>query len=185
VDGPGPAWAASGAMVLTGRPDGLPLGAPAALVDLAARAADLLRRGSEGRADVDGLALLGERAALGDLTRRGEVSCGGSTRLVRTADGWLAVSLARPEDVASLPAWLSCPVPADDPWPAVTEAAAARPTAGLEAQAALLGLPIAALGSVSPPADPAFGLPLSAVCVLEAGSPEAAPAGQSELAELA
>jgi crotonobetainyl-CoA:carnitine CoA-transferase CaiB-like acyl-CoA transferase len=156
------AWAASGAMALTGWPDGPALGCPAALVALVERAADLLRRHSSGRVDVDGLALLGERAALAQLTRRGEISCGGSTRLVPAADGWLAVSLARSDDRAALPAWLQCEVPAEDPWPAVAGAARARPASVLDDRAALLGLPVAALASVAVPDHAAFTLPLGA-----------------------
>ena len=166
-------------MELTGRPDGPGLGAPPALVDLVELAAGVVDRRSGGRAAVDGLALLGERAALGNLTRRGTTSCGGSTRLVRTADSWLAVSLARPDDVAALGAWLCIDVPADDPWPAVVRMAAESDAATLDERAALLGLPIAALGSVGPPATaatapagPAFGLPIDAACLREgAGSP--------------
>jgi hypothetical protein len=156
-------------MILTGRPEGPALGAPSALVDLVARAADVVWRRSAGRVQVDGLALLGERAAIGNLVRQGTTSCGGSTRLVRASDGWLAVSLARPEDVAALPAWLSRPVPGDDPWPVVYEAVGVLLAADLDARAALLGLPIAALGTVASPPDPAFDLPVQAV-----------PAGQAD-----
>jgi hypothetical protein len=166
VDHRARAWAASGAMILTGRREDPPLGAPPALVDLVDRAVAVLQRCSGGRAPVDGLALLGERAALSDLARRGTTSCGGSTRLVCTADGWLGVSLARPDDIAALPAWLGRNVPLDDPWPAVLEAAAAVTTTELDDRAALLGLPFAALGSVPPCADGAFDLPVSAVCVI-------------------
>jgi hypothetical protein len=162
------AWAASGAMDLTGRPDGPGLGGPPALVDLVELAAGVLDRRSGGRAAVDGLALLGERAALSNLTRHGTISCGGSTRLVRTADGWLAVSLARPEDIAALGAWLCADVPPGDPWPAVERIAGERDAAALDDRAALLGLPIAALSSVGPPAAPAFGLPIGAACLREA-----------------
>jgi crotonobetainyl-CoA:carnitine CoA-transferase CaiB-like acyl-CoA transferase len=169
VDHRARAWAASGAMVLTGRRDGPPLGAPSALIDLVDRAAAVLQRRSEGRALVDGLALLGERAALSELARQGTTSCGGSTRLVRTADGWLAVSLARPDDMVALPAWLGRDVPLDDPWPTVLEAAAVMTTPELDDRAALLGLPFAALGSVPPCADGAFGLPVRAVRVTDLG----------------
>ena len=55
------------------------------------------------------------------------------------ATGGSAVSLARPDDVAALPAWLGRDVPADDPWPIVYEAAAAMSAAALDEQAALLG----------------------------------------------
>ena len=144
------AWAASGAMALTGRPAGPPLGAPAALIALIERAAAILDRHRAAGPQLDGLALLGERAALAGLSRGGTISCGGGARLVPAQDGWLAVSLARPEDLAALPAWLSRDVTGDDPWPTVHEVVATMPTAALDAQAALLGLPIAAVGSVGP-----------------------------------
>ena len=158
-------------MELTGWPDGPALGGPPALVDLVERAAGVVDRRSEGRAAVDGLALLGERAALGNLTRRGRVSCGGSTRLVRTADSWLAVSLARPDDVSALEAWLGADVPPEDPWPAVERIAGESDAAALDERAALLGLPIAALSSVGPPASAPFGLPIGAACLHEAAGP--------------
>jgi hypothetical protein len=150
-------------MALTGRPDGPYLGAPGALVDLVAQASGTLNRLAGCAVIGDGLALLGERAALAGLSRQGSISCGGSTQLVRALDGWLAVSLARPDDVAALPAWLGHDVPAHDPWPAVHESVAPLTTAALDDTAALLGLPIAALGSVVSPTARAFGLPLRAV----------------------
>ena len=55
---------------------------------------------------VDALALLGERAALMGLWRRGATSCGGSCRLLRAADGWMAVSLPRDDDMDLVAAWL-------------------------------------------------------------------------------
>lgn len=130
-------WAGSGAMALTGRPGTVPLGPPAPLVDrLLALRPEL---------PVDPLALLGERAALGGLRRRGDVSCGGGTRLLRTLDGSVAVTLARAEDVELLPAWLECDVDADDPWASITAEVAHHAGAGLEARAVLLGLPIGVL----------------------------------------
>ncbi|HEV7861821.1 MAG TPA: CoA transferase [Acidimicrobiia bacterium] len=103
------AWAGSGAMVLTGRTDEPPLEAPDGFVDRLRAIGELLGRRSEElgrRVDVDVLALLGERAALARLRRGGDVSCGGSARLLQTADGWLAVNLPRPDDLDLLPAWL-------------------------------------------------------------------------------
>ena len=47
-----------------------------------------------------GVGMLAERAALLDLPPSGRISCGGATRLVECADGWIAVSLARPDDIA-------------------------------------------------------------------------------------
>ncbi len=162
MDRRGAAWAASGAMALTGWAEGPALAAPCALVDLVDRAAEVLRRHSGTGTGVDGLALLGERAAVAHLARRGDISCGGGARLVRTADGWLGVSLARPDDVAALPAWLGRDVPADDPWPVVADAAAGTVSSVLDERASLLGLPIAALGSVQPPDAGVFDLPVEA-----------------------
>ena len=91
-------WAASGAMALTGTPEE-PLGPPGPLVDGLER----LARPFDG---LDTVALLGERAALMGLWRRGSTSCGGSCHLFATAEGWMAVSLPRAEDMEMLPAWL-------------------------------------------------------------------------------
>jgi hypothetical protein len=156
------AWANSGAMYLTGRADGPPLGAPGILVDVVGRAADTIRRHSDGRVDIDGLALLGERAALGGMHRQGSVSCGGHTRLLAAADGWVALCLARADDVDALSAWLCRDIPDGYPWREVAEAVASLPAADLDDRAALLGLPCAALGSVDPPSSPVFDLPLTA-----------------------
>jgi crotonobetainyl-CoA:carnitine CoA-transferase CaiB-like acyl-CoA transferase len=93
------------------------------------------------------------------------MSCGGGARLVPGRDGWLAVSLARPDDVAALPAWLGRDVPGDDPWPTVCEAVALAPVAVLDERAGLLGLPCAAVGSVGPCDNPAFDLPVDALAV--------------------
>ena len=145
-------WAASGAMALTGPPD-RPLGPPAPLVP---RMVELGRRFEERsatlgrRVELDPVALLGERAAIARLTRRGQVSVGGATRLLPTADGWVAVTLARPDDVDLLPAWLGLDLDADvrtrhDPWPAVSDAVRQRSSRDLDSQGALLGLPIGAL----------------------------------------
>jgi hypothetical protein len=165
VDHRARAWAASGAMMLTGRREGPSLGAPPALIELVERAATVVHRRSGGRAHVDGLALLGERAALSGLVRQGTTSCGGSTRLVRTADGWVGVALVRPDDIAALPAWLGRAVPADEPWPTVLEGAATMSTCDLDDRAALLGLPFAGLGTVPPPTDGVFDLPVTALCI--------------------
>ena len=94
---------------------------------------------------LDGPALLGERAAIAGLTRRGAVSCGGSTRLLRAADGWLAVALPRPDDLDLLPAWIG--VDGDRPrWSAVATAIRHRRLATLVESAGELGLAVGALG---------------------------------------
>jgi hypothetical protein len=143
-------WTASGAAWLTGRADGPSLAAPPELATLVERSSTALVDGAGvwgdagGLRAVDPLALLGERAALAGLTRRGRTSCGGSTRLVPTADGWLAVSLPRDDDLALLPVWLGRPACPHE----VPAIAAGRPTSALLAAAAELGLAIAALGEV-------------------------------------
>jgi crotonobetainyl-CoA:carnitine CoA-transferase CaiB-like acyl-CoA transferase len=88
-------------------------------------------------------------AALGITDRRGElplrepgrVSPNGACRLVRAADGWIAVNLAREEDRELIPAWLEGETE--------IEAAAARPWRRLTADAALLGLPVAGVGEIA------------------------------------
>lgn len=71
------------------------------------------------------------------------VSPNGSCRLLRARDGWVALNLARPEDVELLPAWLGIDVLTEAAWPEVERAAARLGTADLLAQAVLLGLPAA------------------------------------------
>lgn len=104
-------WARSGAMWLTGRADGpaLPVaGGPAEQV--ARQLATLAAPG----ASMPGVELLGERAALAGLARRGAVSAGGGCRLLPARDGWVAISLPRPSDVDLLPALMEGAV--DEPW---------------------------------------------------------------------
>lgn len=148
------AWADSGAMALTGPADEPPLGPPAPLVPRRRAIGELLERTSAGlgcTVSVDPLCLLGERAAIAGLRRGGQVSCGGGSRLLRAADGWLAVSLTRPEDVELVPAWLGLPsLPADNHiWPVLTGAVESRSLEALVEQAALLGLPVGELPAAS------------------------------------
>jgi len=126
ADGP-PCWEAAGVAVVAE-------GAALALHALAAE------RGVE--LCVDGPARLGERAALLGLTRRGRVSAGGASRLLRAADGWIAASLVRPDDLASLPAWLGVE-PVGDAWRALAERVRERGAAELVERARLLGLAVA------------------------------------------
>jgi hypothetical protein len=150
------AWADSGAMALTGRADGPPLGPPEGLVPrLRAIAARV-------PLDLDPLALLAERAALLGLRRRGTTSCGGAARLLPCADGWLALSLARRDDVELVPAWLGLEAaPDDDPWPAVRAAVGGRSSADLMAAAAGLGLPVGAVPTAPDGADRGDDLPVT------------------------
>ena len=139
------AWTASGVAGLAGRADGPALAPPAgtiaAITELAA-----------GAGVPDPLALLGERAALAGLGRQGAVSCGGAARLVPTADGWLAVNLARPGDAELVAAWLGRE-PVGDRWDAIEAAVGARDVADWVARAAPLGLPVSAVGEMAPGAE--------------------------------
>ena len=132
------AWAASGGMWLTGHAEGPPLAVDA---DVLAAAQEQLPQ------DVDAATFLFGRAALLGLSRNGRRAAGGSCRLLRTADGWCAVNLARPEDVASIPAILERDV--DDPEAALEDAATSLSSADLAGRAQLLGVPAAALGSAT------------------------------------
>jgi hypothetical protein len=136
---PAAAWIGSGSAALTGWPDGPGLVPPDLVLDRIARLGCAAR--------TDPWAALTERAAVAGLRRLGQVSCGGGTRLLRAADGWLAASLVRPEDIDAVAAWLEIDrAPGPDPWPTVVAEVARRPRGPLVAQAAVLGLPVAAVG---------------------------------------
>ena len=145
-------WAGSGAMALTGYADGPPLLAPGPLATAARAAVDAIRlvAGERCGSKLDGPALLGERAAVLDLHRRGTISPGGSCRILRAMDAWIALTLARPDDVRLIPAWLS-EGDVDEPWRFVADRVAVRPAAEIVERARLLGL--AAAVAVGPPAD--------------------------------
>ncbi len=154
-------WARSGAMALAGEPDGPPLLAPAPLATAARAAVELLARlsGSAVLEGLDGAALLGERAACFGHRRCGRVSPGGSCRLVRCADGWIAVNLARSDDVACLPAWFG-EAPQGELWDFVETRAAARPVAELVGRARLLGMPVSPAAAVPARPEPWCGVPV-------------------------
>lgn len=144
-------WARCGAMALCGPADGTPRLAPGPLASRAREAVAALAHlaASERLRALDGAALLGERAALAGLARRGAVSPGGGCRLLRAADGWIAASLVRPDDVRLLPAWLG-EGEAGDPWRFVAERVAGRGVEEIVARARLLGLPVAPAAAPGP-----------------------------------
>ena len=154
------AWAASGAMSLTGPADGPPSAAPAWVASAMDAAAEDLANETRrwGNAVlIDGPALLGERAAFTGMTRNGATSVGGSCRFVEVADGWVALNLSRPEDVASLPALVSASLPSED-WPGVEAALGQMSRAQVRDQATLLGIPVGAAQNSAPPIAPASEL---------------------------
>jgi hypothetical protein len=146
-------------MALTGRADGPPLLAPpnvASDLTLLAARLEALSKHLGRTVEIDGPALLGERAALARFTRHGPVSAGEATRLLPTRDAWIAVALARPDDVAAVPAWLGLNEPdafdaraAGDPWPPVAAAVGRQPAMGVVDRAVLLGIPCSRLGEVT------------------------------------
>lgn len=141
---PALSWADSGLMALTGRADGPPRLLPAGLAACADGAlAALVALAPPGAlAGLRGSWLLAERAPFTGFRRNGPVSPGGSCRLLATADGTIAVNLAREDDWALLPAWLEAEVATD--WVSVATCVRDRPSAALLAQARLLGLAVAA-----------------------------------------
>jgi CoA-transferase family III len=171
-------WAAGGAMAITGRADGPPLGPPDRLVAGLHRSAAVIRQRSALLGvplKIDAVALLGERAAIGGLIRHGQTSCGGATRLVRAADGWLAVALPRPEDRELLPAWLGVDArDAEAPWAAVEAALGDRRARDAAERGWMLGLPVSQLPQ-GPGAAPTAPPPLAPLPVIATPVPAPVP----------
>lgn len=139
-------WAASGVMFLTGRQEGPPLRPPGRAATRARQLAEQLARVG---VQVDGPALLAERAAFTGRRRNGAISVGGSCRLLPTADGWAAVSCARPDDVLLLGALVGREL-SEDPWPAVAAWLSEHPGSELAERAELLGLAAASVVDAAP-----------------------------------
>jgi len=142
-------WAQSGAMWLSGHADGPARSCPAPLAACAQGAWLALSALRPQHCDprFDAYRLLGERAAIAGLGRRGRVSAGGACHLLDTADGALALNLARDDDHDLLPAWLEQPVAGMGE---LAEILRARPTVALVQRARLLGLAAAALVAPRP-----------------------------------
>jgi hypothetical protein len=130
---------------------------PVAVLTRVRRAADAFRQ-LTGVA-VEAAELLTGRATLLGLSPQGRISSGGATRLMRSSDGWCALTLSRQDDVDAVPALLESDAVADDPWPAVKQWIADNTSANVTARARLLGLPVAALGETpaAPPRITALG----------------------------
>jgi CoA-transferase family III len=85
------------------------------------------------------------------LHRQGDHSTGGGTRLLRCADGWWALNLARDADL--VPALIGASV-IGDPWSAISAWSAGVPGATIRARTSMLGLAASLLSEVSAPARP-------------------------------
>ena len=137
-------WAASGAMALTGPADGPPRQAPASIVDVMCLMAENYE--AFGGDPTDGPALLGERAALAGMGRHGSTSVGGNAYLMEAGDGLVCMNLARPDDMAALPALLGAGVDPTD-WHSIERLVRSLPSAELVERADLLGMPLGVPGT--------------------------------------
>lgn len=183
-------------MALSGPLPGGTTGAPARLIDGVSDTGLRIETSTATwgrRVSLDWLALLGERAALRGLTPRGRTSCGGATRLLPSADGWLAVSLPRRSDVESLPAWFglvgASRTTTGSPWDDLAAVTRTVDSSVLRCAAELLGLAVGVLGEADH--DAAGGVAVddrgpaprsSAPTVVDLGSLWAAPLCGSILA---
>ncbi|MFZ4689808.1 MAG: CoA transferase [Polymorphobacter sp.] len=150
ADHPALAWRRAGLMAVTGPAEGPGLVCPLALAS-AADGALLALRHLEPSADLplNGALLLGERARALGLTRQGRTSANGSCHLLDTADGRIAINLARDDDWGLLPALVEDAAATD--LPTLAALVAHWPTAALVARGGELGLAIAADRAVRVP----------------------------------
>jgi len=137
-------------MAVTGLSDAPALVCPLALAN-AADGALLALRHLAPAADLprNGALLLGERARLLGLTRQGRISANGSCHLLDTADGRIALNLARGDDWGLLPALVEDEAATD--LAGLTALVARRPTTALVVRGAELRLAIAADRPLRPP----------------------------------
>ncbi|HLH27615.1 MAG TPA: CoA transferase [Acidimicrobiales bacterium] len=171
------AFAASGAMALTGWPaePAWPKGDLIGALSAAGCLVEELSAALGRRVAVEpGRALcarVGPAGASGGRRRRGRASAGGSCRLLRASDGWVALNLGRPDDVGLLPALTLGrvdPSPAargglcaagqtaagEAVWDGLALEAAAGPARRFAQGAWELGLPASVLGEATPAGAP-------------------------------
>jgi hypothetical protein len=136
-------------MALTGRADGPPLSPPPGMMRALDAWADEVRRWSAvvGEPVVrDVHDLLTARARLLGLRRQGRISANGTCRLLRGADAFVALNLARLDDLVAVAAIVQGDVGAD-PWGALGAFLMRHTGAELVARARLLGVPATVLGA--------------------------------------
>ena len=150
------AWAASGAMHLTGPASGPPSVSPAGIVRPLLGLGDALTSAT-GRlgtvVGVDPVALTAQRAAFTGFGRSGSRSAGGYAQMVRALDGWVALNLPRPSDIEALPALVGAAVSADD-WTGIESRIASMTAGDAVQQGSGLGLGVAAIGATPAPQQP-------------------------------
>ncbi|BBY23295.1 CoA transferase [Mycobacterium stomatepiae] len=143
-------WGSSGLACLTGPPDGPPDFSRAEVLARAEQVATAV--GGHLGLEVDAATLLAGRAGLLGLTRGGRISAGGGTRLLSARDGWCALTLSRPDDIAAVPALVEVDEVPADPWPVLHQWATTRLVSVIIDRANLLDLPAAGLGEAAPAA---------------------------------
>ena len=152
-------WAQSGAMALTGPSNTAPRFANGPLASAMRGAASVLAALAPNTplVDLDGPALLGERAALFGFTRQGSESPGGSARLLSSRSASLVLNLPRDDDWHLIPAWLedtldlrsvdltnvATPDSNHAAWTQIAERIAVRPAGNLIERGRLMGLAVA------------------------------------------
>ncbi|HEY5855724.1 MAG TPA: CoA transferase [Aldersonia sp.] len=162
-------WAESGVATLTGRAGGPPLISPGRAAALAREYSAWIADVTGGAVDLDGACVLAERAAFTGRGRNGATSVGGACRLLPTADGWAAVSCARPDD----PVLLGALVEADlggEPWPGVAGWLRQHTGADLAERAELLGVaagPVAVDAPVPESPRPLAPRPVAGLLVVD------------------
>ena len=114
------------------------------LLEVVAEAGDRLTRASHGTIGFDAAQALGRGGDM-ELSKPGLWSPNGHCRLVQTGDAWIAVSLARRDDIELVPAWLGTELDAD-PWESLIATAATRTADDLVAAAVDLHLPVSVVG---------------------------------------
>ena len=143
------AWARSGVSWLCGEPAGPPLLPPLGAAGRIARVAGEISRLTAQFGHPVGIrweAALAGRAAILGLSRQGRVSANGSCRLIRAADGDVALNLPRPDDLSLIPALTADPEAEEAPWEAASAMAAGVRAADFVERARLLGLAASVAG---------------------------------------
>ena len=136
-------WTESGLASLTGMPDQPPPDCPIPLANYADAVLEAFRglSGARSPKKLRGADLAALRARMTGRSRQGTTSPGGSCRIIPSADGRIAINLAREEDWAMLDAWLLRKTAMN--WRAVEAAARRQTTQHLVYQGRLLGLAVA------------------------------------------
>ena len=140
-------WAASGGMWLTGASE--PTVPRMPVLQRAQEVADAIAfLALPQRVLVDVPTTLFGRAAIMGFRRGGRTAPGGACRLLRTSDGWAAISVSRTDDVYALEALLG-EAPAQDPWETLAGFARRNAAGAFVARAQLVGIPAAELPSIA------------------------------------